>query len=453
MHKYAYQSPDALRPNEKFNVREAAVKPYMGITAFLRPNDPWIIVGFDGKSHILTNREGGTIKLSTPFNWSEATDKSRLVAAICSEESSIPGVPHYSFEENEWFVRIENDIFDAEDLLTEMEIVAHKTQKKDDRKDEKSEPIKCPECGSHTTGNRIAEFDNEGNAKLHCKSCGHVWGPKGVKVNPKLTYQVDDKGEGNYAPGPDDPKKVGNCPECGYSWNENHKWQIGDRSCPECGHEFERKDKNQNTGAPGESWRNKKSSEDDLDDSWIDVQCAQCGKHSKVQTYDEHGHEYYDPSTCNCGGDWVEGNEELTSIASTYDELSGKDTGAVNATDPMEFRNTDVVDQAANVQTPVAPLISAPGVPPVLPMQGAELTPEELALLGQQQPQPVASVQTEELEQKIARKAFTPAEQKSLIDESMGELARNHSKLNLDNTHYINKIRDDDPYTSLWQTY
>ena len=497
MHKYAYQAKD--RPEQKLNIREAAAKPFMGLTAFLRHNEPWLVIGYDGKNHILESREGNTVKLNTPFNWVEATDKSRLVAAMRSEGSSIPGTPHYSFEDSEWYIRIEDGIYDAEDILHEIEKTsdvyenptegdsdelreqlegypdyqedvpddectlcgskdnyqypendptypgayecqnincseyrstgvphhwmpegnsegdlgdmydeqgldafgpprqAHQTQKEKSRKDEKSEPLKCPKCKSHTKGNRIAEFTDEGKPKFHCKSCGHTYEGKGVVVNPKLTYQVDD-GQGRedgispYAPGPDDPKKV--CPGCGYSWKKNHKFQVGDKTCSECG------------STPKE-------------DSQEDVQAME-------------------------GGDGYK-NPKRSDFTDPNSDYLGNPSG-VAVTQPVTERlHTDISNGSMNVTAPIESL-------PVQQTSQIDMNqlPAELKEELQRYLQAAASVEEDEFDQKIARKAFTPGEQKSLIDEGMGNLARNHSKLNLENTHYITRQLDDDPHTSLW---
>lgn len=530
MHKYAYQSPEEYRPDSNRNYREAATKPYMGITAFLRNNEPWLVISFDGKNHVLESRDGNIVKLNTSFNWVEATDKSRLVAAIRSEGSAIPGTPHYSFEEGEWYIRIEDNIYDPEDLLEELEktsdfkhlpdpgsaesisnnpygagsntyddwkqvpvdtctecgqqhvqpqngsfncptcghewnleealdhdieqpfgIEAHTTQKKDDRKKEKSEPKVCPECGSHTTGNRLVGITAEGKGELHCKSCGHVWAPKDLKLNPKMTYQVDDEGKGNYSPGPDDENKIGTC-TCGYNWAEHHKFQVGDKSCPNCGHELE--EAIQNAGAPGDSW--------------------------KRSTFEN----------------------------ATQDSMSGHDTGApIKDNTPTEYDQATAIkgtQMNVSTDTPVSPQPIAP--PSQLNQDGMpivqEVNPNLIEeYLKQQNGMPMAASAKEgswkeeenyepatgshkcsnceyfkagycsmfdaevksdyvcdewesnkhESHVKIARKAFTPAEQKSLIEENMGVLARNHSKLNLENTHYVFKtVDDDDPELSLW---
>jgi hypothetical protein len=128
MKRYAYQAPDHLRPEPRFNFREAANKPYMGITAFLNNNEPWLVIDYDGRNHILEDRNGNTIKLNTPFNWKSATDKSALVAAARAKESPIPGTLHYSANNGEWYLRIGRDIFDIEDVIDSFE----KTSIKDD---------------------------------------------------------------------------------------------------------------------------------------------------------------------------------------------------------------------------------------------------------------------------------------------------------------------------------
>jgi len=509
MHKYAYQAKD--RSEQKLNIREAAAKPFMGLTAFLRHNEPWLVIGYDGKNHILESREGNTVKLNTPFNWIEATDKSRLVAAMRSEGSSIPGTPHYSFEDSEWYIRIEDGIYDAEDILHEIEktsdvyenptegdsdelreqlegypdyqedapddqctlcgseknyqypendptypnayecqnincseyrstgvphhwmpegnsegdlgdmydeqgldaFQAHQTQKEKSRKDEKSKPLKCPKCKSHTKGNRIAEFTDEGKPKFHCKSCGHTYEGKGVVVNPKLTYQVDD-GQGRedgispYAPGPDDPKKV--CPGCGYSWKKNHKFQVGDKTCSECG------------STPKE-------------DSQEDVQAMEGGDGYK----NPKRSDFTDPNNDNLGNG---ANQAITQPLGQglVDDSNGEMGAAVSpAALPVQQaqpgQSLNPLDQGSIQQTNQ---INMSQLPPDLQQQI------------QHHLQTAASVEEDEFDQKIARKAFTPGEQKSLIDEGMGNLARNHSKLNLENTHYITRQLDDDPHTSLW---
>jgi len=453
MQKFAYRSPDDFRPEQNLNIRESAAKPYMGLTAFLRFNEPWLVMGFDGKSHTLTSREGNTIKLSTPFDWIEATDKSRLVAALCSEGCQIPGTPHYSFEDKDWYFRIDNDIYDGEEILRELsrtsgvtesegyiespiEIpglegpfkfpsgwigyydpaqgayydrgsdmymprdfdpasqavsnftgISHQVQEGESRPDEKTPVPICPQCKSHTRGNKIAEFDKEGNALFHCKSCGHTYKAQGI-INPKLTYQVDNEGKGNYTPGPDDPNKVASCPNCGYSWKAHHKFQAGDKTCPECHHEFKH-------------------------NTQEDVQAAE-GRSSRVADF-------------------------------TYDSLSGKDTGAVNSENLLQGRNTDAVSWSGNNEQGAAPL----DIPQFVEGPNGEIlalrTPEGLNT----DPEVIKRATSSETKTS-ARKAFSPHEQKALIDESTGQVARNSSKLNLEGTHYVSRERDENPELWLW---
>lgn len=569
MQKFAYQSPDEFRPEHNVNFREAATKPYMGITAFLRNNEPWLVIDFDGKNHILASREGSTVKLNTPFNWIEATDKSRLVAAICKGGSAIPGTPHYSFEEGEWYIRIEDNIYDAEDFLDEIEktateyegpdlydlqadreaevsnedinlflsqnnlahtpeniqlaiqeildpfsdyikpgeeqgrvskkknvniekgtcekcfsnnskivgknyvcqecgkkwpvaeahdhpedgheIVSHKKQEKGDREHEKSDPIKCPKCDSHTTGNRLVDITLSGKGKVHCKSCGHIYTPKGLKLNPKMTYEVDDKGEGNYAPGPDDPNKV--CPGCGYSWKENHKWQIGDRSCPDCGHKFERKDKEQDAGAPGDTWKNKKRGtfENETQDVMSD--------HAEGVSIHDNTPTEYDQAT------GIKGSE-TNYAADTTNPVIGP-SGETLAVPVDGTANTDpsVIEQYLQQQEmAVAASVKESSWKEdhnYREAEGKERCSNCEYFHSDHCSKFDAKVKADhvcdewesnahESSVKIARKAFTPAEQKSLIDEGIGSLARNHSKLNLKGTHYVFKDLDDDPELSLW---
>ena len=58
--------------------------------------------------------------------------------------------------------------------------------------------------------------------------------------------------------------------------------------------------------------------------------------------------------------------------------------------------------------------------------------------------QPVAPVSH------IARKNFSPSEQRELIEEGEGETARNSHKLDLSGTHYADEVDDDDIDLLFW---
>jgi hypothetical protein len=105
---YAYgASPDAFT-----NVREAAKQPWMGITAILG-NKPYLVVGKEGDTFVLEGEDGDTQRLES-FEWADATDENRLVAASRLENSPFePGsvlgayvVGNLVFMDGEWGVRI-----------------------------------------------------------------------------------------------------------------------------------------------------------------------------------------------------------------------------------------------------------------------------------------------------------------------------------------------------------
>ena len=51
---------------------------------------------------------------------------------------------------------------------------------------------------------------------------------------------------------------------------------------------------------------------------------------------------------------------------------------------------------------------------------------------------------------KVARKAFSPSQQKELVEENPNSIARNRHKLNLSNSHYEKKEEIEDDYLWLW---
>ena len=75
--QFAYDAPDWLRPKEKENLKEAASKPWMGLTAVIR-DEPWLVIGYDGVNYTLENTNGHTVQLNTPFEWYPNSENIKL---------------------------------------------------------------------------------------------------------------------------------------------------------------------------------------------------------------------------------------------------------------------------------------------------------------------------------------------------------------------------------------
>lgn len=74
---------------------------------------------------------------------------------------------------------------------------------------------------------------------------------------------------------------------------------------------------------------------------------------------------------------------------------------------------------------------------------------EQFEQAQQQQPAP-NQIPGQPLSSKEARKNFTPAQQRDLVNENMDGRARNFDKLNLEGTHYESQVKDDDDPFFLW---
>jgi hypothetical protein len=161
------------------------------------------------------------------------------------------------------------------------------------------------------------------------------------------------------------------------------------------------------------------------------------------------------------GGDGYK-NPKRSDFTDRHSDNLGNPSGVAVTQPVTEPLHTDISNGSMNVTAPPAalPVQQAQPGQSLNPLDQGSIQQTNQINMSQLPPnlqqqiqhhlQTAASVEEDEFDQKIARKAFTPGEQKSLIDEGMGNLARNHSKLNLENTHYITRQLDDDPYTSLW---
>lgn len=178
---YAYGS----KPGTFASISEEAKESWRGITAFLNER-PYLVIGKDGEKFILEG-EDGDIQTLESFQWTQATEGSRLVSASRHPETALtPGsvfgqftVGKLAYEDGEWYVR--NG--ESEEVLPLEWITSRLDKLKNDplklawdirlRAAERyglryDADYKCPMCQS-----RDLRFD-ERNDQVHCDNCGHV---------------------------------------------------------------------------------------------------------------------------------------------------------------------------------------------------------------------------------------------------------------------------------------
>lgn len=169
-------------PNALLDVREAASHPWMGLTALLN-KQPYLVIGKEGNKFILEG-EAGDIQKLLQFEWKDATENSRLVAASRQEGSALTkgsvlggyivgGVRHH---EGEWYVMNESgeDVLPFHSILSRIEshrndplALAWEIREAAGRKMGYGSPgYRCPECKSHDIG-----FDKYEDDAI-CQDCG-----------------------------------------------------------------------------------------------------------------------------------------------------------------------------------------------------------------------------------------------------------------------------------------
>lgn len=216
------------------NLKVAAEAPYMGLTIFYGKK-PWLVIGKDHNKYIIEDENGKVLKVKGPLDYKNKTNKSALIAASRSEDNPIPR--GNLFYDQEWDIKLEDKILPIEQMIDELDSIGWSkaefkrlTHEVGERKDEKTDPLSCPSCQSHTV-----ELTDKEASKFHCFSCGKEFSGD-VYFNPKshIAYEVDRGNDWKpYAPGPDDPKKI-TC-SCGYSWRSHHEFQVTGGKCPQCG--------------------------------------------------------------------------------------------------------------------------------------------------------------------------------------------------------------------------
>lgn len=170
-------------PNALLNIREAAIHPWMGLTGLLAGR-PYLVIGKEGNKFILEGEDGDIQKL-LQFEWKDATDDSRLIAASRQEGSALTKgsvlggytVGNIRHHEGQWYIMRD----DGENVLPFHAILA----KLDDIR---YDPLKltwdiraaldakkgisydadyrCPECKSTNT-----ELDDD---EGYCQDCGFI---------------------------------------------------------------------------------------------------------------------------------------------------------------------------------------------------------------------------------------------------------------------------------------
>lgn len=341
-----------------------------------------------------------------------------------------------------------------------------------DRKDN-AEPLKCPNCGSHTV-----ELKNSENTEFHCLACGEHFKHDVIK-NPS----APEEKKGSKESGPYETIKnvkddlVGmRCPRCG----ANSKLKDGDK-CPECGYTYKRT-----------------SSTFQLVDS--DGKPVASGHY-----YNLHGDKYKIPDVIkvlDITSDHVVAtiDDNTTPLKLTASEI---ESGGYSFEPLPIHSNIEKHDlrEAASFNDPAPALHSPEKMPGYAPRNLGDLDelgyspsePGDPEFGGNQYTLPTPSGgtlwvrenstgevtgwsvpsfdggpgqwSTRDLEKvqsqvdaartqnvrgeptgiqgKTARRAFTPGEQKKLIEEKGN--ARNRDKLRLEDSHYIESTLKDDP--------
>lgn len=169
-------------PNALLDVREAANHPWMGLTALLN-QQPYLVVGKTGNKFILEGEAGDTQTL-LQFEWKDATEDSRLIAASRQEGSALTkgsrlggytvgGIRHH---EGEWYVMNESgeEVLPFHSILARIEshrndpqALAYEIRQAADRKRGLAD-FKCPACKSS-----YVSFDEEEDDCI-CQDCSHV---------------------------------------------------------------------------------------------------------------------------------------------------------------------------------------------------------------------------------------------------------------------------------------
>jgi len=173
-------NPYGEAPNALLNIRETSSHPWMGLTGILN-GQPYLVIGKEGNKFILEG-EGGDIQKLLQFEWKDATEDSRLIAASRQEGSAltkgsvlggytIGGIRHH---EGEWYIMREDgeNVLPFHSILGKLEGLRYDPLKlawdikKGIRYD--SDYV-CPNCGSRNIG-----FDKFEGDEAICEDCGHV---------------------------------------------------------------------------------------------------------------------------------------------------------------------------------------------------------------------------------------------------------------------------------------
>lgn len=164
-------------PNALLNIREAAAHAWMGLTGLLNGR-PYLVIGKEGNNFILEGEDGDIHKL-LQFEWKDATEDSRLIAASRQEGSALTKgsvlggytIGGIRYHEGEWYVMRDDgeNVLPFHSIVAKLDALRYDPQalawdiKKSIRYDS---DYKCPECGA-----REARFNDEG-AEAYCDKCG-----------------------------------------------------------------------------------------------------------------------------------------------------------------------------------------------------------------------------------------------------------------------------------------
>jgi ribosomal protein L37AE/L43A len=180
MASYAY----GVKPGTFASIREEAKESWRGITAFLNER-PYLVIGKDGDKFVLEGEDGDIHTLES-FQWTQATEGSRLVSASRHPDAALTRgsifgqftVGKLAYEDGEWFIRNgESDevlpldwmaerleTLDNDPLKLAWDIRLKAAERFGLRYDA---DYKCPMCKSHEV-----RFGTEDDA--HCENCDHV---------------------------------------------------------------------------------------------------------------------------------------------------------------------------------------------------------------------------------------------------------------------------------------
>lgn len=183
MTTYAYgQKPDTFA-----SIREEAKEPWRGYTALLN-NRPYLVIGKDGDKFVLEGEDGDIQSLES-FQWTQATEGSRLVSASRHPEAALTKgsvlgqftIGNLAHEDDEWYVRdgdTEDGVIPLEWIVDRLEQLNNDPQKlateirlaavKRYGLDYGTEDYRCPICSSRAVG-----FDKYGADEAICQECGH----------------------------------------------------------------------------------------------------------------------------------------------------------------------------------------------------------------------------------------------------------------------------------------